>query len=155
MYLRLLSWCEPNSPIRYPIRRQVRDRPTVGKKVYIQSDRLLCALCSSWALYFQFTALHFYTFVLVPVGDRWRWIEADDYSVKRSLIIFKKRSDPDPTARTNHSWIIIVCCLSVFTDSPDRCWLLNMTFAMYAYVDWHVRFVTQTSILLSLLFCSI
>lgn len=44
----LLSWCEPNSPIRYPIRRQVRDRPTVGKKVYIQSDRLLCALCSSW-----------------------------------------------------------------------------------------------------------
>lgn len=44
----LLKWCEPNSPIRYPIRRQVRDRPTVGKKVYIQSDRLLCALCSSW-----------------------------------------------------------------------------------------------------------
>lgn len=26
----------------------MRDRPTVGKKVYIQSDRLLCALCSSW-----------------------------------------------------------------------------------------------------------
>lgn len=62
MFFTLLSWCEPNSPIRYPIRRQVRDRPTVGKKVYIQSDRLLCALCSSWHCFqFCFTLL-FYTF---------------------------------------------------------------------------------------------
>lgn len=70
MFFTLLSWCEPNSPIRYPIRRQVRDRPTVGKKVYIQSDRLLCALCSSWhclSVLLYTTSSHV---LPVPVVDR-------------------------------------------------------------------------------------
>lgn len=53
------KWSDSSLPTRYPTSRQVRDRPTVGTKVFIQSDSSLVLLDGHQTYRSAFLEQHF------------------------------------------------------------------------------------------------
>lgn len=145
MFFTLLSWCEPNSPIRYPIRCQVRDRPTVGKKVYIQSDRLLCALCSSWHCF----SVSLYTIashvLSVLVGDQ---LVCNRSCETATVIRFREKETKGESSKLLLDVSLPLASLPglifltiLFLSRHDRVLpaAVYKAHKAHAYVDWHVR----------------